>query len=70
MVIASIDPAGPAAKTRPALRPGDVIMEVDRTAVETAAEFSKIIESIKDGNALFRVHRENNTFFVALKFGQ
>ena len=70
VVIASIDPAGPAAKTRPALKPGDVIMEVDRTAVETAAEFSKIIDSIDDGNALLRVHRENNTFFVALRFSK
>jgi S1-C subfamily serine protease len=46
---------------------GDVILEVNRRAIKSAAELQKIIDSAKAGtNLLFLVRRSGNNLFLAM----
>ena len=50
------------------LRPGDVILEVDRKAVKSVSEFKRIVAASKEKKALlFLVRRGDATLFLALK---
>jgi serine protease Do len=65
-VITSVDPGGPADQA--GLRPGDVILEVNRATVSDADDLAKKLE--KSGpTALFLVRRGSATLFVAVPRG-
>ncbi len=50
------------------LKPGDIILEIDKTEIATLAEYSKVIEGIKPGDTvLFQVMRGNNTLYSAVR---
>ncbi len=50
------------------LREGDIITEMNRTAVPTIQEFSNAMEEISPGETiLLRILRESNAFFVVLR---
>ncbi|RIK66517.1 hypothetical protein DCC62_25165 [candidate division KSB1 bacterium] len=50
------------------IRPGDVIKEVDRKPVKSAAEYRRVLDQAKDRKViLLRIARGDANFFVALK---
>jgi S1-C subfamily serine protease len=49
VVVVDVDPAGPARLAR--VRPGQVILEVNRRATPTAATFQAMVMSLKPGEA-------------------
>ena len=61
--VLAIDPRSPAAQS--GLRPGDIVLAVNRQPVETVSEFTKLA-SAKDGQLLLQVQRGNGAFFVVL----
>ena len=62
----AVEPGSPAEDA--GLRRGDVILEVNRQAVEDADGYRKALrESEKGKNVLFLVRRGDNTIFLALK---
>jgi serine protease Do len=63
-VITNVMPGGPAA--RAGLRPGDVLLEVNRKPVGSAREFGDAYAKAK-GNVLLLVHRRGATLFLVLK---
>ncbi|MGE5346877.1 MAG: Do family serine endopeptidase [Acidithiobacillales bacterium] len=63
VVIARIDPSSPAAQA--GLQPGDVIQEVDRQRVRSAADFERVAGSAK-GEVLLRIIRDGNGVFVVI----
>jgi S1-C subfamily serine protease len=63
-VITNVMPGGPAA--RAGLRPGDVLLEVNRKPVAGAREFGDAYAKAK-GNVLLLVHRRGATLFLVLK---
>ena len=66
VVVTQVEPGGPAAEA--GLRRGDVILEVNRKAVKTAAAYQKAVrETGKGKSLLFLVRRGDNTIFLALK---
>jgi len=64
VVITEVDPASPAA--RAGLRPGDVLMEVNRKTVANVRDFQDAYGKAR-GNVLLLVHRRGNTQFVIVK---
>jgi serine protease Do len=47
---------------------GDIILEINRTAVGSVKDFSKLLKNIKTGDSvLFLIQRQGNTFFKAFK---
>ncbi len=64
VVITRINPGSPAAEA--GLRPGDVILEVNRTKVDSVAELKKLYAGAK-GNKLLLVQRGGATMFVVLR---
>jgi serine protease Do len=64
-LVSDVDPAGPSAA---ALRPGDVILEVNDVAVSTAAEAGRELGQIASGRlARIRIWREPSEVFVTVK---
>jgi serine protease Do len=63
-VITNVTPGGPAA--RAGLRPGDVLLEVNRKPIANAREFGDAYVKAK-GNVLLLVHRRGATVFLVLK---
>lgn len=61
IVVASVRPGSPADNA--GLRRQDVILEADQKAVKGPED---IVDAMKDGKALLRVERENNSFFTVL----
>ncbi len=51
---------------RAGLRPGDVLLEVNRTKVETAAQFHKLYNASR-GTLLLLVHRGGSTVYVVIR---
>jgi Do/DeqQ family serine protease len=64
VIIIEVDRSSTAAEA--GLKPGDVILEVNRTAVTTAGQFHQVIEATQSDSALLLVNREGVTTFVAL----
>jgi len=65
VVVAGVVPGGAAEGV---LRPGDVILEVNRRAVTSAADLGKrVSDAPKDQPLLFKVKREGTTRFVAIQ---
>jgi serine protease Do len=62
IIVAEIQPGSPAA--RMGLRPGDVILEVNRERVGSIQEFSQAYQK-SDDRALFLVFRDDSTLFLA-----
>lgn len=61
--VLTIDPRSAAARS--GLRPGDVVVGVNRQPVESVSEFEKLASN-KDAQLLLQVERGNNAFFIVL----
>ena len=71
VVVAEVDPAGPAADL--GFKAGDVILEVGGKTVATPAEVRKALGKARDDgkrSVLMRVKSEQGTRFVALPLGR
>ena len=64
VIITEVDPDGPAAEA--GIRRGDVIVELDRKAVDSAGDLAEMLED-SDGSVLVLVRRGENTLYVPLK---
>ncbi|MBF0340533.1 MAG: DegQ family serine endoprotease [Magnetococcales bacterium] len=65
VIVVGVDPEGPGA--RAGLRVGDVIVDVNRVAVESVKEYNQEMNKIdKSRNILLRVAREGTVLFVAV----
>jgi serine protease Do len=65
-IVTKVEP-GSAAESE-GLKEGDLVKEINREKVNTAADFKSIIEKTKKTEAvLLRVTRENRAFFIVLK---
>ena len=68
VVISSVDPDSPAELA--GIRPGSVIVAVNRKAVDTTDDFKKQInKAAKDGRVLLKVVHGDSVRFIALHFG-
>lgn len=65
MVVTGVEPAGPAAEA--GLTAGDVIQQVNRQPVRTAAELQTALDQAGNRPALMLVNRRGNGFFVTLR---
>ncbi|RMH69401.1 MAG: DegQ family serine endoprotease [Gemmatimonadetes bacterium] len=66
LVITSVTPRSVAAKE--GLRPGDVILEINRHEIKSIKDFQNEMKNLEAGDAvLFLIQRDENTMFVALK---
>src|SRR6266496_929976 len=65
VVVDSVDPAGPAAAA--GIQRGDVIQEVNRQTVRSAAHLRAAIAKTGSGPALFLVNRRGETIYVAIR---
>jgi serine protease Do len=63
-VVAEVDPDGPASEA--GIRPGDVIIEVDRHEVKDAKSLQKALEK-SDERALLLVRRGDNQLYMTVK---
>jgi serine protease Do len=63
-VVTSVAPGSPAA--RAGLRPGDVVLEVNREKVDSLERFKQLYGSAK-GSVLMLVHRAGNTIYVVAR---
>jgi serine protease Do len=64
VVITRIDPRGSAA--RAGLRPGDVVLEVNRTPVDGLSKFQELYSKAK-GNVLLLINRHGSTVFLIVR---
>jgi len=65
-VVMEVDPAGTAA--RAGLREGDVILQVNRRAVESASDASKLLQEVRSGGtALMLIWRQNQEVFLTVR---
>ncbi len=66
VVVARIDPAGPAAMAN--LRPGDVIVEINGRSIENVSDLRDIVQKSKQGRMLrLLVQRGENHFYTTLE---
>jgi serine protease Do len=66
VVVTAVESDSPAEEA--GLRRGDVILEVNRAAVENADDYKGALKKVEKGkNVLFLVRRGDNTIFLALK---
>jgi serine protease Do len=66
VVVTAVESDSPAEEA--GIRRGDVILEVNRTAVENADDYKGALKKVEKGkNVLFLVRRGDNTIFLALK---
>jgi serine protease Do len=63
IVVTDVQPGSPAAEA--GLEPGDVIVDVNRKAVQNVSDFQTAIANKGKNTLLFRVNREGHTVFVA-----
>ena len=65
-VVMEVDPSGTAA--RAGLREGDVILQVNRRVVESAAEASKLLQDVRSGGtALMLIWRQSQEIFLTVR---
>ena len=65
-VVMEVDPSGTAA--RAGLREGDVILQVNRRVVESAADASKILQQVRSGGtAMMLIWRQNQEMFLTVR---
>jgi serine protease Do len=65
-VVMEVDPSGTAA--RAGLRDGDVILQVNRRVVESAADASKILQQVRaGGTAMMLIWRQNQEIFLTIR---
>ncbi len=64
VIVTRVDPRGPAA--RAGLRPGDVLLEVNRTPVDSLAKFQELYSKSK-GAVLLLIHRHGSTLFLVVR---
>jgi serine protease Do len=64
VVVTAVDPRSAAA--RAGLRPGDVVLEVNRASVATPKQLQDAYSKVK-GNVLLLVNRRGSTVFLAIK---
>ncbi len=68
VLISDVAPDGAAADA--GLRPRDVILEVNQTAVKSVSDYSEVIKDIEKGQSvIFYILRGQSRIFVALKIG-
>jgi serine protease Do len=67
VVIADLDPNCPAVQA--GLQPGDVIQSINRTPVNSVAEFNRLAAQAQ-GDVLLRVNRQGNAAFVVVSPGE
>ena len=68
VVVTDIDPDGSAARS--GLRPGDVILQVNRKPVESPAEAARELQQVPDGGtAFFLIWRQNQEIFLTVRKG-
>jgi len=65
IVVAEVDPAGPAAEA--GLRPGDVIMEMNRQPVKSGAELKASLDKLGSGSAVLLVNRGGRSLFLPVQ---
>jgi S1-C subfamily serine protease len=65
LVVASVDPAGPAAEA--GIQSGDVIVEVNRQSVATAEDLRAALRKSNSRPALVLVNRGGQTHFVTVR---
>jgi len=65
LLVTDVDPAGPAAQA--GIQADDVILQVNRQPVKSAAEFRNAIRNSGDRPALLLVNREGRTLFLAVQ---
>jgi serine protease Do len=67
-LVTDIDPDGSAARS--GLRPGDVILQVNRKPVESPAEAARELQQVPDGGtAFFLIWRQNQEIFLTVRKG-
>jgi Do/DeqQ family serine protease len=65
LVVSSVEDGGPAARV--GIRPGDLIVEVNREAVRTLTDFTRLVSQMRAGtNLLLLVRREGSSRFVVV----
>jgi serine protease Do len=65
VVVSGVEEGGPAA--RAGIRPGDIVMQVNREPVKNVQEFSRILgQTRRGGNLLLLVQRDGGSRFVVL----
>jgi serine protease Do len=64
VVVTEIEPGGSAAQA--GIRPGDVIVEIDREAVKSVADFEKALEENDDEGVLLLIRRGQGARYVVL----
>ncbi|MCZ6791516.1 MAG: DegQ family serine endoprotease [Candidatus Dadabacteria bacterium] len=66
VIIADVDQGSVAGYA--GLKPGDIILEINKKPINTLANYSAVLEDVKPGDtALFLVKRGNNTIYAALR---
>ena len=66
MLVQDVDPEGPAADT--GVRPGDILLEVNRSAVGSPEQFATAVARVPSGDSvLLLALRGNNYFYVVVK---
>jgi S1-C subfamily serine protease len=65
VVIAAVDPAGPAAEA--GLRQGDVIQQINRQPVRAAGDVQAALDKSGDRPALLQILRGGQTIFVGIR---
>lgn len=66
VIVREVTPGGTAAES--GIRPGDIILEVNRMPVDNAKEYEAALKKAdKSGPYLFLVRRETQTFYVPVR---
>ncbi len=65
LIVTEVDPTSYAAEA--GLAPGDVIVEINRSKVESIADFNAIMERSRDDKVLLLVHRGGGHFYIVIK---
>lgn len=69
VVITDVEDGSVAAEA--GLRPGDVILEIDKKPIKNLEDYKSAMDGVKNaGNALFLVKRGEYTLYVGIKLGQ